>query len=80
LIKGGQFDYLNFRDFQIQLQKKYGDIAKWGLFKKQNVYLSNCDHIRELYKHEGPTPYRSIVNPIVKLYENVGVHTSLFNR
>jgi hypothetical protein len=34
---GGEFDILKFRDFQHELQSKYGDIVRWERFSQKNV-------------------------------------------
>jgi len=77
-LKGGEYDYLSFRDFQVQLHSKYGDIVKWG-FRKPNIYLSNCDYIKEAFKNEGPNPYRSVIHPFVIVNKKFGSTKSLFN-
>ena len=34
---GGEFDFLDHRNFIISLQKKYGDIVRWELFREKHV-------------------------------------------
>ncbi len=35
---GGEYDIMRFRNFQIELQSKYGDLVKCKLFAKKTVY------------------------------------------
>jgi hypothetical protein len=37
---GGEYNILKFRDFQHQLQAKYGDMVRWEIFSKKNVTTS----------------------------------------
>jgi hypothetical protein len=45
---GGEFDILKYRDFQYELQSKYGDLVRWETFSQKNVSFT-YDTVRELH-------------------------------
>lgn len=76
---GGEYNLLEFRDFQDILQSQYGDIVKWELFNQKNVYIYDPELIREAFKTDGNTPHRSVLFPILKLHKKLGVKSTLSN-
>nr|QEV83802.1 cytochrome P450 [Brachionus rotundiformis] len=76
---GGEYNLLEFRDFQDILQSHYGNIVKWELFNQKNVYLYDPDLIRQAFKTDGNTPHRSLLFPILKLHKKLGIKSTLSN-
>ncbi|CAF0921763.1 unnamed protein product [Brachionus calyciflorus] len=76
---GGEYNLLEFRDFQDILQAQYGDIVKWELFNQKNVYLYDPELIRQAFKTDGNTPHRSVLHPILKLHKKLGIKSTLSN-
>jgi hypothetical protein len=79
LIKG-DYEILEFRKFLNQLYDKYGDIVRWSVLNQKQLFLFNPDHIREVFKSDGNTPARSVLEPLVKLHEKVNIKSALINR
>ncbi len=86
---GGQFDVLSFRDFIRDLHDKYGEIVRWSnpefdpkkwTQTNRNVYLSNPEHVKKVFKADGTTPVRPELEPLNKLHRKLGIETGLVNR
>nr|QUF59382.1 cytochrome p450 CYP3047B1 [Brachionus angularis] len=76
---GGDYNLLEFREFQNILYKQYGDIVKWDLLNEKNVYLYNPEYIKQAFKADGVTPRRSSIMPLLKLNEKLGIRSTLSN-
>lgn len=44
---GGNYDFMEFRDFQDHLQADFGDLVKWEIFNYK--FVSDCINIEYLY-------------------------------
>ena len=77
---GGEYNLLEFRDFQEILQSQFGSIVRWELFNQKNVYLYDPELIRQAFKTDGNTPHRSLLFPILKLHKKLGIKSTLSNR
>lgn len=80
---------LSFRDFLQQLHTKYGEIVRWRnpefdpkkwTQNNRNVFLSNPEHIKRVFKADGNTPVRPELEPLNKLHKQIGVKFGLVNR
>ncbi len=53
---------------------------RWSVLNQKQLFLFNPDHIREVFKSDGNTPARSVLEPLVKLHEKVNIKSALINR
>ena len=80
LKKGGEFNILDYKQFQIELQDKYGDIVKWNLFGRKECFVFNPKYIKEVFKVDGTMPRRIFLEPLTMLQNKLKLQSTLVNR
>lgn len=74
---GGGSDITDYRQFQIDLQAKYGDIVKWKLLLGKEVFLFNPEHLRTIYQKETRIPARPLLEPMAMVQKEIGINHGL---
>ena len=79
---GGQSDVTDYRQFQIDLQQRYGDIVKWKLLLGKEVFLFNPEHLKTIFQREKffKIPERPLLEPMVLVQKEIGVSPGLLVR
>lgn len=52
-----------YYEFSVNMQKKYGEIFKYDLFKQKNVYISDVEDIKYVFLKEQLHATRTIIKP-----------------
>lgn len=74
---GGGSDITDYRQFQIDLQERYGDIVKWKLLLGKEVFLFNPEHLRTIYQKETKIPARPLLEPMAMVQKEIGINHGL---